>query len=555
MLAFALATGLSSPAYADRILIPLGKSFIYKTSFPVKRVFVVKQGVIDAPVVTDEEIVFTSVGTQPDSTQVILWDPNGNKLIHDVNTYQEEDILQNKFNALIGEPGVNLAIFPDVVYLRGMVDAPEKKARAEQLLKSLVGDRKVENLLEVKPSVTLAQRIQDAIKIPTVKVTVVTKKEPDPAATGPGTPPGSSLATDSKDAMIILEGTVETQNDYIRTQEIVQGFVDDPKKSVRNLLTISNPTQVVFQAYVLEMRRETTKELGIRWGSANELGGELKQGIVNFYENVSKDFRGAVQQGPAPVPDRVNPFKMNNLNRFEIIDAQINALEKAGKAKVLANPKLICYANTKPTKIAGTGWLGEGDITDGKEPTIGTKPDEDPGIAFFQTGTQREVLVGRDNLGAPLTRQYNAMLRLAIRDLFVQDDSLKFSVFAKRDDFDETTNAINTRSLSTTIKSRNGETIILGGLITKNKIVSKESVPGLSRIPYLGRLFRWERDRVEENELIVLLTPEIIGREKDALPVKKFETVPVPRRSDRLEKLHDLFQKIKASHFPEEAGR
>lgn len=535
---------------AEKILVPIGKSQTIKTPVPVKRIFVVKQGVIDAPVVTDNEVIITGISSEPDTTQLIIWDKFGNKKVIDVETFSENDLIQKKFYTLFPYSTIKLHIFPDVIYLKGTLDDENKKEEASRILKSIVKGHKIENLIEIVQTETLEQKISKAIKAPNVKVSVIYSKSSSTQSDANTNVASASVLNQnqSNDYTIVLEGSVNDQNEYIRVTEVVKGFVNDPTK-IRNLITIDNPIQVIFQAYVLEMRRETTRELGIKWGGATELGGELKQGIINFYENPSRDYRGTERIGPAPVPKYPNPFKMNNMNRFEIIDAQITALEKAGKAKVLANPKLICYANARPTKLAESGWLGEGNPEPGKELKAGENPDNDPGIAFFQSGTQREVLVGRDNTGTPLTRQYNAFIRLAIRDLFVQGDSLKYSVYAKRDDFDEATSSINSRSISTTIKCKNGETIVLGGLIIKTKNEYKEAVPGLSRIPFVGRLFEWKRNRREENELVILLTPQIIGRESDPYPYKKFEIIPIPKRSDRLEKLHELFQKIQSSHF------
>jgi len=66
----------------------------------------------------------------------------------------------------------------------------------------------------------------------------------------------------------------------------------------------------------------------------------------------------------------------------------------------------------------------------------------------------------------------------------------------------------------------------------------------------LGRLFKTRSTTKSENELVILLTPKITNRDKDLAGKSKFEEVPVPRRSDRLEKLHNMFQEIKSSHVP-----
>ena len=104
----------------------------------------------------------------------------------------------------------------------------------------------------------------------------------------------------------------------------------------------------------------------------------------------------------------------------------------------------------------------------------------------------------------------------------------------------------------TTLQIKDQETIVLGGLINRTEGVSWKGVPVLSRIPYLGRLFKTKSTTNSENELVILLTPKIANRETDLSGKSKLETVPVPRRSDKLEKLHNMFQQIKSSHIPAE---
>jgi type II secretion system protein D len=83
---------------------------------------------------------------------------------------------------------------------------------------------------------------------------------------------------------------------------------------------------------------------------------------------------------------------------------------------------------------------------------------------------------------------------------------------------------IETTLAQTTISAASGQTVILGGLITKNKINIHRRVPVLSDIPILGNLFRYDRIAMERTELLIILTPHIVRNEEDAERIKQIES-------------------------------
>jgi type II secretory pathway component GspD/PulD (secretin) len=158
-----------------------------------------------------------------------------------------------------------------------------------------------------------------------------------------------------------------------------------------------------------------------------------------------------------------------------------------------------------------------------------------------------------DQAGSPIYDSVEASLKLSIRDMFVTDDQLKFSVFAQQAEpnFLRGSSAppdIMTRAIMTTLKVKDQETIVLGGLINKTQSVSYTGIPGLSRIPLIGKAFRNKSVNVSENELIILLTPKIDTREEDKAKNVKFEKIPVPSRNERLELLNQAFKRIQSGH-------
>ena len=68
---------------------------------------------------------------------------------------------------------------------------------------------------------------------------------------------------------------------------------------------------------------------------------------------------------------------------------------------------------------------------------------------------------------------------------------------------------IATRYIRTNVSAGNGSTIVLGGLIEDSKQKNNTGIPYLSRIPYLGALFRSTTNNKMRTELIILMRPEV----------------------------------------------
>ncbi len=80
---------------------------------------------------------------------------------------------------------------------------------------------------------------------------------------------------------------------------------------------------------------------------------------------------------------------------------------------------------------------------------------------------------------------------------------------------------INTRYVRTNVSAPNGSTIVLGGLIEEQKNRSSTGIPVLSRIPYLGALFRSTTSDKTRQELIILMRPEVSLTKLDAYRLRQ----------------------------------
>lgn len=81
----------------------------------------------------------------------------------------------------------------------------------------------------------------------------------------------------------------------------------------------------------------------------------------------------------------------------------------------------------------------------------------------------------------------------------------------------------NITTASTTVSAQSGETIIIGGLITKSSNDTVRRVPLLSDIPVLGNLFRYDSSISRRSELLIILTPYVIRSPEESARIKREE--------------------------------
>jgi type II secretory pathway component GspD/PulD (secretin) len=67
-----------------------------------------------------------------------------------------------------------------------------------------------------------------------------------------------------------------------------------------------------------------------------------------------------------------------------------------------------------------------------------------------------------------------------------------------------------TQQMSSTLNVYEGQTLVLGGLLSERTAVFKDQVPVLGDLPWLGRLFRREGQTTEKRSLLIFITPTII---------------------------------------------
>ena len=179
--------------------------------------------------------------------------------------------------------------------------------------------------------------------------------------------------------------------------------------------------------------------------------------------------------------------------------AFVNALQADTKFKVLSTPRIFTSNNVKA------------------EINVATQV---PYISSSQIGAVGNTTASYDfkNVGIVLT----------VTPRITSTGDVAMDVVQSADDLQGYTSfnapIVNHRQASTSVSVKDGETIILGGIIRSTTNVTENKVPILGDFPLLGNLFR-STDRTKgQTELMVLLTPHIVHNSVDAQRLREQET-------------------------------
>jgi type II secretory pathway component GspD/PulD (secretin) len=177
--------------------------------------------------------------------------------------------------------------------------------------------------------------------------------------------------------------------------------------------------------------------------------------------------------------------------------AIVHLLEQTGQFKVISRPMVFTSNNKKAIIASGTEIPIPVNTFSAPTTTAGVVPTNafanSSSIEFKKVALQLEVV--------PLI---NSEKEVSL-DILQKLDSLAGNTIINGNQIPN----IATRYIRTNVSAPNGSTIVLGGLIEDNKTKNYTGIPYLSRIPYVGALFRSTTSNKMRTELVILMRPEV----------------------------------------------
>lgn len=236
--------------------------------------------------------------------------------------------------------------------------------------------------------------------------------------------------------------------------------------------------QVMIEAKIVEVSKTGSRELGLQW-SANT---NFNSTNANFPNTISigGDISGYMVNLPITNPGGTLSLLLGNYSGSFILDAKLQALEQQGLAKIVSQPKIVTM-NNKEAKIE-SGFEFHYKVIDNDDTNV--ESDE-------------------------------AKLSLTVTPQVTPDNNILLKIVVDKSELDFTKTVDGyplkfTRKAETYVKLKDGETTVIGGLVQEKQSNSTSAVPGLSKIPLIGWLFKSKTNSHDLNDLVIFITPKII---------------------------------------------
>ncbi len=220
------------------------------------------------------------------------------------------------------------------------------------------------------------------------------------------------------------------------------------------------------------------------------LGEQFELGIQHNFNglDVGDDSLTILQQFSTPSDD----FSLHFQSANGVVDSTLQALGKYVGVELLSSPRVVAVNNTQASiditrevpYIQSTT-----NVTSGTSGGVGSSSTQE--VAFKSVGVKLQV--------TPSIRARGVIEFTVTQDL------------SEVAEFLNGVPAVDRRTLTSRFQVRDGETLVVGGLMQDKKSKTDRGIPLLMDLPVLGALFKSKEDRVDKREMLVFLSPRIIA--------------------------------------------
>ncbi|WP_175689622.1 secretin N-terminal domain-containing protein [Burkholderia anthina] len=280
---------------------------------------------------------------------------------------------------------------------------------------------------------------------------------------------------DAKSVMAALRQMIKPKDVYVDERVNAVVMRDTPETiqvAERVVMGLDIPqSEVTLDVQVLEVNMNDSLDLGVQY-----------PGKVQF------SALGGVEGGALTLGDllRLNRDRVGVSSESGGLALAIDMLQKQGKTKTLANPK-IRVRNMEKANIK----IGE------RVPIVTTTNAN--GVVTESVSYQDVGLMLKVEPRISLNEEVSVKVNMEVSSI-LSKETTKTGLVAY---------SLGTRNAETLMTAKNGETQILAGLVKRNESESIAGLPGMSGVPVLGRLFGSNGRSNERSEIVLLITPHI----------------------------------------------
>jgi type IV pilus assembly protein PilQ len=302
-------------------------------------------------------------------------------------------------------------------------------------------------------------------------------------------------ATTTLKALLSQKGKITSD---VRTNTVVIRDLEanvDRIEEILLKLDIRTP-QVFIDTKIVEVTTNFARSLGIQWGGVPVQGPNAGKGSSAQASGDANNSNLFINL-PVPSAPMLGQFQIGRVADALRLDIRLSALEDQGVARVLSNPRVLTLNNKEATVSSGTELLIPTTVLTGGV-----------GVAPVPGGATGGSFVGG-------VTSIPVKLELKVTPTVTPDDRVLLHVKADKKDVDRSVASIQgvppltTRQAETDILVRNGETVVLGGILQETRTSRESRVPWMHSIPVLGWLFKRQAVTTDTTELMIFLTPTV----------------------------------------------
>ncbi|KYG67407.1 fimbrial assembly protein [Bdellovibrio bacteriovorus] len=439
-------------------------------------------GVAAAPADDENEKILPSedlTGFLANNTQFY-----GKKISIETNNMDVRDAL----GFITEESGVNMVITEDV---KGPINLKLRQVPWDQALVVIMKAKKLGyarqgNVLRIAPLADLKAEEDDATKLAQSKRTI----EPLKVRMFPV----SYARVDDLEKKIkeFLGERGRVIGDARTNALVVTDIEENLERAAKLIASLdTQPPQVLIEGRLVEASESFSRSVGVTWNSS---GAPIRVGSTS---------RGPVQMVPT---FNVNPgvvqggnFNFNlsvgTLDFFGTLGAALTLAESEQKVKVISAPRVMTMTN-ETAVINQTTEVPLRQVTQNANTTVET-------ITF-------KPLVLKLEVTPQVTADGSVIMKVNVNRQFRGADVGTAGAFS-----------VNSREANTRVLVKNGQTAVIGGIFQSDATEGEAGIPWLREIPVFGNLFKSRGTTREKSELLVFVTPRIMGQVDGNAPTEE----------------------------------